>query len=449
MVVGPCENRYNGAMESIAIQPVEPFDFSVRVPGSKSLTNRALVLAALAKGESILTGVLFADDTRVMLKALEGLGYDLTVDEPNETVTVRGDKGGPPARNAMLDLGNSGTSIRFLAALCCLGFGTYELDGIARMRHRPIGELVEALCELGAEIEYLEEDGYPPLEVDAEGPGLTGGHLDLGATLSSQFVSALLMVAPYMPRGLDLEFTGDEITSLPYVKMTLNLMKRFRGKWEAARQYRAIRVTPGRYRAQDYEVEPDASNASYFLAAAAAVPGSRCVVEGIGSRSLQGDAEFCDMLGRMGCGVTQYLDATEVKAPASGRLRGITVDLNGMPDMAQTLACLAVLADGPTTIQRVGNLRVKETDRIAALEKELAKLGAEVVVVGDDLTITPPADGDITPAAIDTYDDHRMAMAFSVIGLARDGVNINDPSCVNKTFPTYFELLDELRRSAL
>ncbi len=432
-------------MDSLAVTPADPFDFSVRVPGSKSLTNRALVLASMAKGESILTGVLFADDTRVMIKALQDLEYDLTVDEENQTVTVKGDKGGPPARNANLHLGNAGTAMRFLTAVCCLGYGVYELDGIARMRQRPIGELVDALEELGAEIEYLEETGFPPLEIDAEGPGLTGGHIDLGATMSSQFVSALLLAAPYMPRGIEIEFTGDTITSLPYIKMTLNLMKKFRGKWEAARQYRAIRVTPGRYRACDYDIEPDASNASYFLAAAAAIPGSRCTVEGLGGRSLQGDAEFCNVLGRMGAKIEQSQDATTVSAPASGKLRGVTVDLNEMPDMAQTLACLAVLAEGPTTILNVGNLRVKETDRIAALETELTKLGAQVLVVGDDITVTPPADGKIKPASIDTYDDHRMAMAFSVIGLARDGVTINDPGCVNKTFPNYFEVLDELR----
>ncbi len=435
-------------MESLVIEPVGAFDFSIRVPGSKSLTNRALVLAALAKGESILTGVLFADDTRVMMQGLQDLGYDLKIDEENQTVTVNGDKGGPPARQANLHLGNAGTAMRFLTAVCCLGFGTYELDGIARMRERPIGELVDALCDLGAEIEYLGDDGYPPLEIDAEGPGLTGGHLNLGATLSSQFVSALLMAAPYMPRGLDLEFTGDEITSLPYVKMTLNLMKHFRGKSESHRGFRAIRVSPGRYRGKAYEVEPDASNASYFMAAAAAIPGSGCTVEGLGSRSLQGDAEFCDVLGRMGCAVEQYLDATTVRAPADGKLRGITADLNGMPDMAQTLACLALLADGPTTIQRVGNLRVKETDRMEALRVELTKLGAEIVIIGDDITITPPEDGKITPAASDTYDDHRMAMAFSVIGLAQPGVTINDPACVNKTFPTFFEELEKLRQAA-
>ena len=330
------------------------------------------------------------------------------------------------------------------------GSGVYELDGIARMRQRPIGELIDALDELGAEIDYLEETGFPPLEVDAEGPGLTGGHLDLPVTLSSQFVSALLQIAPYMPRGLELEFTGDTITSLPYIKMTLNLMKRFGAKHEAHRGYHAIRVPAGRYRALDYDIEPDASNASYFLAAAAVVPGSRCTVEGLGSRSLQGDAEFCDVLGRMGCTVTQHLESTTVEAPPAGRkLRGITVDLNGMPDMAQTLAAVAMLAEGPTTIQDVGNLRVKETDRMEALRVELTKLGAEVLVIGDDITITPPEDGQITPAAIDTYDDHRMAMAFSVIGLAQPGVTINDPACVNKTFPAYFEFLDKLRGAAV
>ena len=451
--------------DSFDIQPIQPFGATLRPPGSKSLTNRALLLAALAKGRSKLTGVLFADDSRRMIEALQTLGFTLDIDEPSCRITVHGKRGDIPARGggAALDLGNAGTAMRFLTAACCLGMGEFTLDGIARMRERPIGELVDPLIKLGADIEYLGEAGYPPVKVIAEPPGLLGGHLTLSPTLSSQFISALLMVGPYMQRGLEIEFEGP-VTSLPYVKMTLNLMKQFGAAFEADTGYRAVHVPAGRYRATDYWVEPDASNASYFLAAAAVVPGSRCTVEGLGSRSLQGDAEFCDVLGRMGCSVDQTLNATTVTAPhrgvgtsggggsgggASGGLKGIDVDLNAMPDMAQTLAVVALFADGPTAIRNVGNLRVKETDRLAALETELTKLGANVEVISNDLHITPPPGGALTPAAIDTYDDHRMAMAFAVAGLRSPGVTINDPGCVDKTFPDYFDYLGRLRDAAV
>lgn len=443
-------------LESFPVTRLSPFDVTLRPPGSKSLTNRALLLAALAKGTSKLTGVLFADDTRRMLEALESLGFKLHIDEPNRCVTLRGKHGTIPSAAADLHLGNAGTAMRFLTAALCLGLGEYTLDGIPRMRERPIGELVNPLIELGADIEYLGEPGYPPLKIIAEPPGMNGGLLELTPTLSSQFISALLMIGPYLHNGLEIEFEGP-VTSLPYVKMTLNLMKQFGAHFEADTGYRAIHVPAGKYRSYDYPIEPDASNASYFLAAAAVVPGSRCTVEGLGSRSLQGDAEFCDVLGRMGCGVNQKLDSTTISAPAGGAmLRGIDVDLNDMPDMAQTLAVVALFADRPTTIRNVGNLRVKETDRIAALENELVKLGAQVTTIEDDITITPPADGVAAylqaagGAAIDTYDDHRMAMAFSVAGLGASGdagsqVAINDPQCVDKTFPDFFEFLDRLR----
>jgi len=443
-------------LESLPVAALPPFDVTLRPPGSKSLTNRALLLAALAKGTSKLTGVLFADDTRRMLEALETLGFKLVIDENARTVILKGKHGSIPSAAGQLHLGNAGTATRFLTAALCLGLGEYVVDGIPRMRERPIGELVEPLLELGADIEYLGEPGFPPLKIIAEPPGMNGGLLELTPTLSSQFISALLMIGPYLHNGLEIEFDGP-VTSLPYVKMTLNLMKQFGAKFEADTGYRAVHVPAGGYQSYDYPIEPDASNASYFLAAAAVVPGSRCTIEGLGSRSLQGDAEFCDVLGRMGCGVDQKLDATTITAPADGvLLRGIDVDLNDMPDMAQTLAVVALFADRPTTIRNVGNLRVKETDRIAALENELVKLGASVTTIEDDITITPPAGGVAAALAaaggarIDTYDDHRMAMAFAVAGLGASGetgaqVCINDPSCVEKTFPDFFEFLDKLR----
>jgi 3-phosphoshikimate 1-carboxyvinyltransferase len=434
---------------SLIIEPIQPFRASVRPPGSKSLTNRALLLAALATGESRLTGVLLADDTQVMLTALRQLGLALTVDEPAQTVTVQGCGGHWPSSHAELFCGNAGTAVRFLTAACSLGEGAYRLDGIERMRQRPIGQLVQPLRELGAEIRCLGQDGYPPLQVRAS--GLRGGEITMAPTLSSQYISALLQVAPCSRTGLTLNFEGP-VTSRPYVEMTLALMHRFGAHIQADSGFRCIKVEPSGYQPLDYDVEPDASNASYFMAAAAVVPGSRCTIEGLGRRSVQGDVGFADVLHQMGAGLTFGSDFITVIGPPAGQpLRGIDVDLNHMPDTAQTLAVVALFADGPTVIRNIGNLRVKETDRIAALQKELTKLGATVGVDGDDMTIQPPPGNRITPAAIDTYDDHRMAMSFAIAGLRPSDapvLTINDPGCVGKTFPNFFDYLRRLGEQA-
>ena len=438
------------ASEPLTLRPLSrPFDTTVTPPGSKSLTNRALLLAALARGTSKLSGVLFADDTRRMMDGLRALGFTLDADEAACSVTVSGAGGSIPRDTADLSLGNAGTAVRFLTAACALGEGPYRLDGIARMRERPIGQLVEPLRELGAEVDYDGETGFPPLTVHGIEPdpisALQGGNsVGLVPTLSSQFISALLQIGPCLVGGLELTFEG-RITSLPYVKMTLELMETFGAETAKDRGYAAVRVRGRGYEAADYAVEPDASNATYFLAAAAATPGATITVPGLGGESLQGDAEFCDLLGRMGCDVTQRLGHTKVSAPPDGRLWAPEVDLNDMPDTAQTLAVLALFAEGTTVIRNVGNLRVKETDRLAALKTELTKLGATVNVTGDDLAVTPPAGGRLTPAAIDTYDDHRMAMSFAVAGLRSEGVTINDPDCVNKTYPGFWDDLETLR----
>jgi len=434
----------------IEIAPLKgPFDLAIAPPGSKSLTNRALLLAALADGTSTLTGVLLADDTRRMLEALETLGFDLKLDEHALTVTVEGAAGKIPADTAGLMLGNAGTAVRFLTAALCLGEGPYTVDGVPRMRERPIGQLVEPLRELGAEIGYVEHAGFPPLTIEGIEPdpmaALSGGNsVALEPTLSSQFISALFQIGPCLVGGLELTFEG-RITSLPYVKMTLDLMEIFGAETARDKGYRAVRVRGRGYKAADYAVEPDASNATYFLAAAAATPGGRVQIPGLGSESLQGDAEFCDVLGRMGCDVTQRLHDTVVLAPPDGVLRAVEVDLNDMPDTAQTLAVLALFAEGTTIIRNVGNLRVKETDRLAALDTELTKLGAVVNITGNDIAVTPPHDGKLKSAAIDTYDDHRMAMSFAVAGLRASGVRINDPDCVNKTYPGFWRDLEKLR----
>lgn len=428
---------------SLSISPIGPFHATIRPPGSKSLTNRALLLAALARGTSTLHDVLLADDTRRMIGALSELGLDLA-QRDDGPLTVAGCEGRLPEGDFELNLGNAGTAIRTLTAACCLGRGTYTLDGISRMRQRPIGQLVDPLRELGANIDYVGDDGYPPMKIT--GGALRGGSVAIGETLSSQYVTALLICGPYMDEGLTIQFTGP-VTSQPYVAMTLSLMKVFGIEADVDESFTRITVPRGQYAAADYRVEPDASSASYFLAAAAIIPGSKVTIEGLGRRSLQGDVGFADVLQQMGAGLVFGNDFVTVIGPEPGkRLRGVDIDLNKMPDMAQTLAAIAPLCIGPTTIRNVGNLRIKETDRMAALEAELTKLGAVVEVDGDDLTIHPPTDGRIKPACIDTYDDHRMAMSFAVTGLAADGVVINEPQCVNKTFPEFYEYLYELAK---
>ncbi len=438
--------------EVMVIEPLGAFEATVRPPGSKSITNRALLLAALARGRSRLTGALLSDDSQAMLTALAQMGVKLEVDEAGETVDVQGgalsSKSAAASPQALtLALGNAGTAMRFLTATCAAIPRFHGvLDGVARMRQRPIAQLVEPLRQLGAQIEYRGEPGYPPLEIT--GQRLTGGRLTMQPTLSSQYISALLQIGPLLERGLELNFDGP-VTSRPYVEMTLAVMAQFGVEATVNADFTSIVIAPqDGYRGRTYAIEPDASNASYFLAAAAVVPGSRCTIEGLGRGSLQGDVGFADVLHQMGAGLTFGRDFITVMSPAAGRrLRGIDIDLNAMPDTAQTLAAIAPLCDGPTVIRNVGNLRVKETDRLAALQCELRKLGAEADIDGDDLHITPPPDNPLTPATIDTYDDHRMAMSFAVTGMAAPAgtVTINDPSCVNKTFPRFFEYLDRLR----
>lgn len=412
-------------------------------PGSKSLTNRALVLAALSQGRCELSNVLFADDTRVCLDSLQKLGFDLSVDEANCIVRVEGKGGVIPNQNAELFCGNSGTTIRFVTALCTLGEGKFTLDGIPRMRQRPIKQLVELLRNLGARIEYLAEDGFPPIQVSAR--GLPGGIVRFGAAQSSQYLSALLQVAPYAKNEVQVDLEPNQ-TSWPYVAMTLRLMDEFGVMGELMRdpktqQPTRIIVPQGKYRAEEYQIEPDASNASYFLAAAAVSPGSKVTIEGLGRQSLQGDVGFADVLHQMGADLIFGKDFITIGGVE--KLDGIDVDLSNMPDMAQTLAVVALFADGPTTIRGLHTLRVKETDRIAALSNELTRLGAEVQVEGDDLTIHPPEK--LKPAHIDTYDDHRMAMSFAVAGTRSSGITIKDVECVSKTYPYYFRDLEKLR----
>jgi 3-phosphoshikimate 1-carboxyvinyltransferase len=430
-------------MDELTLQPVsKPFSAQFTPPGSKSLTNRALVLAALAQGDSRLENCLFADDTLVMIEALQALGFGLEVDRAARSITVHGEAGHVPAPAAQLYCGNSGTSIRFLTALGALGKGRYVLDGIPRMRQRPIGQLVGMLKNLGVRIEYLEEEGFPPLSVLAD--GLPGGMVAFGNAQSSQFLSALLQVCPYARNEVKVDLVGEQ-TSWPYIAMTMRLMDHFGVMSELIRdkvtgQPQRIMVPPGKYLAADYAVEPDASNATYFLALAALHEGSKITLNGLGKQSLQGDVGFADVLNKMGADLVFGKDFITVMG--SGRLEGVDVDLRDMPDTAQTLAVLALFAEGETTIRGLHTLRLKETDRLEALRNELVKFGAKVEIEEDILIIEPPEL--VRQAAVATYDDHRMAMSFALAGTKVNGVTILDPKCVNKTYPEFFEDLKKV-----
>jgi len=432
-------------MPDVTIQPItKPFTATITPPGSKSPTNRALVLAALSDGACELSNVLFADDTEVMLDNLARLGFQLDVNREHRTVRVHGRGGGIGSAQADLFCGNSGTTIRFLTALCTLGHGTYTLDGVERMRQRPIGALTGLLKQLGARVGHAPEaEQFPPVHVHAD--GLPGGLIQYGSEISSQFLSAILMVAPFARIEVRVELAPNQ-TSWPYIAMTMRLMDHFGVTPELIRdprtgQPREIIVPRGTYRATDYTVEPDASGASYFLAAAAIHPGSKMTIEGLGKASLQGDVGFGDVLHRMGADLVFGKEFMTVRG--TDTFEGIDVDLSAMPDVAQTLAVAALFADGETTIRGLKTLRVKETDRITALAKELSKLSAKVQVVGDDaITIEPPEH--LYPVNIDTYDDHRMAMSFAVAGTRSSGITIRNAECVNKTYPTFFEDLKRL-----
>jgi len=422
-----------------------PLDTTVTLPGSKSITNRALVIAALARGTSRLENLLLAEDTRVMLDALQLLGIKIAVDEESRVADVAGRAGELDAKQVTLHCGNSGTTIRFCTALVALGRGSYRLDGIARMRERPIGRLVEPLRAQGSDATYLGQEGYPPIEI--KGRGLSGGRIVVESPESSQMLSALLMAAPYSVRDAAIEVTG-VLPSLPYVTMTTKLMRRFGVEVTEEPDPRAPRwvvPAPQPYAATELAIEPDASNATYFFGAAA-VAGGRVTVNGLGTDSIQGDARFVDVLERMGCRIEREPTRMSVHGPSPGKLHGIDVDLNEMPDTVQTLAVVALFADGPTVIRNVENLRVKETDRLSALKRELTKLGATVDESAAGLVIQPPSR--ITAASIDTYGDHRMAMSFALAGLRRPGIAINDPGCCAKTFPDFFERFGRMVRNS-
>jgi 3-phosphoshikimate 1-carboxyvinyltransferase len=425
------------AIAAMRIQPTgAPVDAVATIPGSKSITNRALLIAALAAGESELLGALASEDTIYMAKALEALGLRVEHDIEGERFIVRGGDGTFPASKAELFVGNSGTSMRFLTAALPLGQGTYRIDGVPRMRQRPIAPLLDALRDLGADAVSEESTGCPPVVVRAK--GLPGGKISVPGDQSSQYFSALLMVAPYAKETVEIAVIGD-LVSKPYMQITADVMRSFGVEAVIDEQKWAwFRVERGqRYQGRSYRIEPDASNASYFFAAAA-VTGGRVRVNGLGKSSTQGDLNFVRALEAMGAKVEIGDDFTEVRGPKGGRLHGVDIDMNAISDTAQTLAAIAPFADGPTTIRGIGHARLKETDRVAALATELRKMGQDVDERPDGLTINPRP---VQAADIATYDDHRMAMSFAIAALRAPELRILDPGCTAKTFPDFFDRL--------
>jgi 3-phosphoshikimate 1-carboxyvinyltransferase len=421
-------------MQTLTIGPLRRADGSLDLPGSKSISNRALLLAALAHGTTHLHGLLDADDTRIMRQALSTLGV------PNQVVgdgwQVVGQAGRFPNRTADLFMGNAGTAIRPLSAALAILGGEYHVHGVARMHERPIRDLVDGLRQVGAHIDYLQQPGYPPLQIHAA-PIHISDPIQVRGDVSSQFLTALLMALPLVARQpVTIEVVG-ELISKPYIAITLNMMAQFGvsvtnhdwQRFEIPANTGAPYHTPG-----DVWVEGDASSASYFLAAAA-IAGGRVRVHGIGQQSIQGDVAFVDALAAMGAQVHRAPHWIEVER---GTLRGIEIDCVAIPDAAMTLATTALFATGTTTLRGIGSWRVKETDRIHAMHTELHKFGAEVTSGADYLTITPPTTWQKVTAGVDTYDDHRMAMCFSLAAFGPHAVLINDPGCVAKTFPDYF-----------
>ncbi len=420
--------------DPLPVQPRGPVDAVLRVPGSRSLTNRALVAAGLARGPSRLDEPGESDDTQAMREGLRALG--VRIDEAPGAWTVHGVDGRVRAPAAPVDVRASGTTARFLTAVATLAPGPTVLDGTARMRERPIQDLVETLRTLGAPGVALGPGGCPPVRM--EGGGLGGGDVAIDARRSSQYVSGVLLVAPYAARDVRLRLVDGVCVSRPFVEMTLEVMTAFGA--EAGFTEGGLEVRAGaRYRGRELRIEPDAQSAVYGFAAAA-IAGGRVRVAGIPRASRQADLRFLDALEKMGCRVVRDPDAVEVYGP-QGRLRALELDMNDMPDAVLALAVVALFADGPTTIRNVANLRIKETDRLAALESELRRLGARAVAGPDSLRIEP---GPLRGAVIETYDDHRMAMAFALAGLRVPGLAIRDPGCVTKTWPGYFAALEAL-----
>ena len=418
--------------DKLTLSPIHEISGIVNLPGSKSLSNRILLLSMLAEGQTEIHNLLDSDDVRRMVEALEILGIQFEEKRAENLISVSGTAGKIPVSEATLMLGNAGTAIRPLTAAMTLGHGRFVLDGVTRMRERPIIDLVDGLSQLGANLRCLNGTDCPPVEVIAD--GLPGGKTLLSGAISSQYLTAILLVAPYAKSEVEIEII-DKLVSVPYVEMTMRLMRHF-GVSVNHKDFQTFQIPRQNYQSPGkLYIEGDASTASYFLAGAA-ITGGSVTVKGCGTESIQGDSRFAEVLEQMGAKVDW--GARQVKLTGS-TLNGIDVDMNQMPDAAMTLAVTALFASGPTAIRNIYNWRVKETERLKAVSTELRKLGAEVEEGQDYLVIYPPTRVKI--ASINTYDDHRMAMSFSLVACGKSSVTICNPDCVSKTFPDYFEVL--------
>lgn len=426
-------------MNQLTLAPIDTISGEVRLPGSKSLSNRALLLASLARGTTRLTNLLKSEDTQRMISALIQLGVHLELNSDETQCTVTGNAGlfNPPTEQRFF-MGNAGTAIRPLTAVLALINGNWEIDGDDYMRKRPIHHLVNALRQLGTPVTYLGETGCPPIKV--EGGLLEGGEVSVSGDVSSQFLTALLMSLPLAGQDSMIRVKGQQV-SKPYIKLTLDCMSRFGVEVESDDQNYQVKGQQQYQSPGDYLIEGDASSASYFLGAAAVAGNIK--IHGLGRKSVQGDLAFVDVLEKMGAKVKKLDQTVEV---SKGQLTAVDIDLNHIPDAAMTVAILALFAKGTTSIRNVYNWRVKETDRMTAMQTELRKLGAEVETGHDYIRITPP--DKLNETTIDTYGDHRMAMCFSLAALGGVPVTINDPDCTAKTFPDYFDVLTSISRKS-
>lgn len=410
-------------------------EVAITVPGSKSVTNRALLLAALSEGRSVLRGALFSDDSRCFLRALQELGFDAGSDESEKTMYVDGFGGDVPKCEASVYVGSAGTAARFLSAWLGISHGTYHLDASPQMRRRPMAPLLSCLRELGCEVSCHGDEGFFPFTLHADGFQKNQISVDVGD--SSQFLSALLIAAGISKEDFEIQVRGTH--GMSYIRMTERMMGQFGVHVERPREDR-FRIAGGQsYRSQDYQIEPDASAACYFYAMALLL-GITVQVAHVHFGSLQGDVEFLRVLEQMGARVTEHPDGIQVSGPPDGQFRGVTADLSACSDQAITLAALAPFATTPTRIQHVGHIRLQESDRMAGIANELTRLGIPCQIDGDDITIEP---GTPKPGLVKTYEDHRMAMGFSLIGLRAPGIVIDNPGCCKKTFENYFETLEE------
>jgi 3-phosphoshikimate 1-carboxyvinyltransferase len=418
----------------------KPIDCVVEVPGSKSITNRALLMAALSDGECRLNGVLFSDDSRHFLECLQNLGYSVVIDEPAKSVALTGTAGNIPNKTGTINVGSAGTAARFLTAMLALSDGKYRIDASEQMKKRPMKPLFDALTAMGAHFDYLENEGFLPVDVTgaAFGGALPAGDVDIDISRSTQFLSALMMVAPVLKNGLNIHITSEK-TDGSYIRITAKMMRQFGCNVNVDGALYTIGADE-HYGARDYMIEPDVSAACYFYAAAA-ITGGTAVVRNVKADSMQGDVRFIQLLGKMGCEVSETADGIRVAGCKDGIYDGIDVDMNDFSDQSMTLAVVAAFARTPSYIRNIGHIRLQESDRLHGIAVELEKLGCGVIEEETAIRIIPkPMHGGV----VSTYDDHRMAMSFALAGLKVSGIVIDDYECCRKTFENYFEVLGGL-----